>query len=307
MNNEILNKVGLYLTEKALTAALPEGSSAENTETFDPKDMQALLNRVLTGHSTARMLIATSSEDIARVLLALNATISSYKLTVLCNGVLHDTDALAELEHEEKMLHTADGTEHFPAVQLHSRLYADEQGALLLEDAQDVDGCTPLLAKDGGRWGTLLEGRTSEMFAGTAEHSEELSICERAQLCIALADRVMEQGLPVPSREQILLLRKDGKLEPLFITQENDAEQPLSELLYEIFTGHRLSEYDSAAEVLVYDAAVTEIPSIFFEDMMYAYASAFYPDRSDGTLTARRVRNTMERIIMNTEEGFYHE
>ena len=297
MNNEILDKVGLYLTEKALTAALPEGSSAENTETFDTKDMQALLNRVLTGHSTARMLIATSSEDIARVLLALNATISSYKLTVLCNGVLHDTDALAELEHEEKMLHTADGTEHFPAVQLHSRLYADEQGALLLEDAQDADG----------RWGTLLEGRTSEMFAGTAEHSEELSICERAQLCIALADRVMEQGFPVPSREQILLLRKDGKLEPLFITQKNDAEQPLSELLYEIFTGHRLSEYDSAAEVLVYDAAVTEIPSIFFEDMMYAYASAFYPNRSDGTLTARRVRNTMERIIMNTEEGFYHE
>lgn len=284
-----------------------------NVDTFDASDMtaeviscdtndiQASLDIILEKQKIARVLVVTESPDICNILLALNATFKKNKLSVLCDGNLCADEALKELEREENMLHTEDGTEYYPETQVDEMLFAAEDGTLLLMNGDTSDE-HKLYSSDNTCWGSVLDSAvyTINSLVGSVESNCcNLLLCDKAVIAQQMLE-LFENGNLCDFHNLLIFRTVDGyRLLPSAASIAYDFKDLIS-ALYELFFGHTMSSKDKLMGLIEDRLNHLEYPTCIFEDFETAYADTIYPSIDCNSISITRLANTFARMAFVT-------
>ena len=157
MNTKLLSKIECVLFDEQSREALEGLPLTDERQLIDTSDVQGALNEVLMRQKSCRVLAAVSSESFRDIILAVDHSLTERRIAVLFGGELYGEEAIAELQREESLLHTAEGGKHFLENQLeYTKLFADEKQLLML---QGGTGGEILYTSDGTVWGCLLDRR----------------------------------------------------------------------------------------------------------------------------------------------------
>lgn len=300
MNEKVFSHITCVLTEKGCTDTGTQYPIPPCNASFDPGNIKDALDTVLSWQKHQRVLVITSSPAFCNLLLSLNQSIPKGKLAILCNGVLHDEDALREIEREAALLYTAAGTEHFPFRQLTECLYVDEDGNLLLKGADN--GMQQLFSADGAFWGCILDpGKyTADRMVGELlNHLDGLSLRNRALLCRKILDMAEANVLPEP--ENLMMFRTDDGPDLLStgvsVRYDNRA---LNNLVYSVYFTHT-TDWKDKLDMLIRDRlANLDYPAFLFEDFTAAYSDSVFPCSRIHVPDVPLLRNTIDRILLLT-------
>lgn len=303
MNEKLLSHIECVIADNDCLQDIMGLRLPESKATCDSNDIQEALNTVLTWQKQKRVLVATSSNAFANLLLAMNQTLPKHKIAILCNGVLYDDDAMAEIEREEKMLHTVSGTEYFPVRQLSDALFVDENGHLLLRGSEE--GKNQLYASDGTAWGCSLDPSkyTSERLVGELmNHLEDFNLKTKACICKQVLDMFEHGGLPAD--EGLLVFKSDMGVELLRIGSPIEYDfKSFAAFLYAIIFAHNPGTYKDKLEMLISDRlAHMDYPAYMFEDFVSVYAKFIFPSMSCAAPGIEMFRNTLDRILITEKE-----
>lgn len=305
MKEKLYPKIECVIVESNIDTFDASDMTAE-VISCDTNDIQASLDIILEKQKTAHVLVVTESPDICNILLALNATFKKNKISVLCDGNLCADEALKELEREENMLHTEDGTQYYPETQVDEILFAAEDGTLLLMNGDTYDE-HKLYSSDNTCWGSVLDSAvyTINSLVGSVESNFcNLLLCDKAVIAQQMLE-LFENGNLCDFHNLLIFRTVDGyRLLPTTAYIAYDFKDLIS-ALYELFFEHTMSSKDKLNGLIEDRLNHLEYPTYIFEDFETAYADTIYPSIDCNSLSITRLANTFARMAFVTtrQEG----
>lgn len=297
--NNIINYTQIILDSTCESGLPPEISekvdhAQEKLHIVSTENLKDLLEIVLDVVESSHVLFISDNVELKNVLLSINP-LHKYKIAVYCQGVYDADDVETAVERMKHTLHTADGTEYYPDAEIGQDVYSNTDGRIFCMNNCTMEKSEIIYNHNGDSCGTLLpETCTTDNCIGwLSQRLDNLSLHEKAAVCLSLLD--IDN---IPASDHILLFRDTDSIR-VAVIPDDEIEVSAVEMVWEVFTGIQLSNYDDIRNGIIEGSTTPDLPSTLMEDMITAYHHVFYPDKANKQIDINQLlSHTLTRIMM---------
>ena len=243
----------------------------------DTSDIQTTIGVVLDNQKKGYVLVVTEYSPMVSIISAINSTLTNHKISAFCKNVFYADDALIEIQHEENMLHTGDGTQFYPEVQITENLYKAEDGSLILKG--DYYGEYNLSDINDSPWGFMLsrEVFNEENLLGSIDAvASTLNFSMKTAIAKKMNSLLEEYHLC--DSHHTLVFEHNNELYLLPISEDSVSMEVYISMLYYVYFAHALNNENKLKCLIDDRIAHPDYPSFVFTMFETMFFKDIYPN-----------------------------